>query len=269
MKQRTLFFGLLILLGCAFLLFTGCPTAVTDDAAGYALARAAIGDPPPVFTEPLRLNINDGPVYYDLATGEEVDPEEEDWDFGVEYQWGQEALKGSGLVFFYTNSEDSGEGDGAVWFTGETDFSLVQSFDDAVDPTGTEYEPYVTDVNRFAYGMGGNVYETPMNMMTYFGFPGGDGSEEYPFTVNPYAPPIETYKFYNFDKMAAYTDRGNMPPNLAPTGQVYIIRHHGGATYSKLQVSKFALGPTQLYYTMTITFTEIPYSPSKPFTEVE
>jgi hypothetical protein len=260
MKQRTLFFGLLILLGCAFLLFTGCPTAVTDDAAGYALARAAIGDPPPVFVKNLTLGTGAGPVYYDLATGQQV-PVTGAWDFGVEYQWGSGTGKSSGLVFFYTNSEDSGTGDGGVWFTDKTVFGNVQLSDAVTDFSGdyAEYADYVTDVTRYAEGMSYNVYETSMNMMTYFGFPGGDGTEEDPFEIIPYEPPdpIKDYIFYDFDKRAAYTDLGDMPPKLAPTQQVYIIRHGDGAAYSKLQVSAFALNPNDLSYSMTIQFTEV------------
>jgi hypothetical protein len=259
MKQSSVFFSLLVLLGCAFLLFTGCPVDGADLAEGLG-ARTALDDPPEVFIiEDLTLEIEGDPVYYNLATGQEV-PVTGFWDFGVEYQWGEAALKGSGLVFFYTRSGVSALGTGGVWFTNKTDFEDVEFDDRVTDFTGiyAEYAPYVTDVNRYAYGMGGEVYDTPMNMMTYFGFPGGDGlTEETAFTVNPFVPPIETYKFYDFDKKAAYTDTGGMPPNLAPTNQVYIIQHGRGAVYSKLQVTEFALNPVDLSYTMTIQFTEV------------
>jgi hypothetical protein len=263
-RKSNLFSGLLILLGCAFLIFAGCSSVLTEDAAGPARSRTLIDDPPPVFNVPVSLVRNvDGPKYYDLATGQQVNPKVAPWDFGVEYQWEDEALKGSGLVFFYTNSGDSGAGLGGVWFTDMTDFSLVQLSDkiDDFSDEWAEYAPYVTDTIRYAQGMSYAVYETPMNMMTYFGFPeGGDGlTEETPFEIIPYEPPdpISQYKFYCFNKMAAYTDKGDMPPELLSTGQVYIIAHHGGAVYSKLQVNAFALDPTTLNYSMTLTFTEV------------
>jgi hypothetical protein len=110
--------------------------------------------------------------------------------------------------------------------------------------------------------MGGDRYSTPMNIMTYFGFPGGDGlTDETAFTVNPYTPPdpLSSYIFYDFDKKAAYTDYGNMPPNLGPTGQVYIIRHSDGSTYSKLQITGFTLN-ANMTYSISLQFTEIPSS---------
>jgi hypothetical protein len=256
MKQRTVLFSLLTLLGCAFLLFTGCPVDGTD-ITGYTLARAVISDPPPVFVEELVLEIGDPPVYYDLATGQKVTTGA--WDFGVEYQ---SDATGSGLVFFYTNSGASATsvgGYGGVWFTNKTDFDTVQFSDRVTDFSGVyaEYAPYVTDFTRYAMGMSVKEYSAAMNMMTYFGFSGGVGTYADPFQVNPYTPPIEDYKFYNFDKRAAYTDIGNMPPELAPTGQVYIIQHRDGRAYSKLQVSEFSLDPTDLFYTIELTFTEV------------
>jgi hypothetical protein len=264
MRKRNLFSGLLILLGCALFIITGCSSALTEDAAGPARSRVLISDPP-VFVESLTLEIGDEPVYYDLATGEVVDPETDPWDFGVEYQWEEEAFKGSGLVFFYTNSGVSAiTGGGGVWFTDKTVFSSVRLSDAVTNFSGAyaEYAPYVADVPRYAQGMGGNVYETPMNMMTYFGFPGGDGlTDGTPFQIIPYTPPITDYVFYSFNKRAAYTDLGNMPPELAPTGQVYIIKHHYdarvGDVYSKLQVTDFALDPYDLSYSISFQFTVV------------
>jgi hypothetical protein len=262
MRKRNLFSGLLILLGCVLLIFAGCSSALTEDAAGPARSRALIGDPPPVFVvEKNLIRGVTGPLYFDLATGEEVDPETDPWDFGVEYQWEDEALRDSGLVFFYTDSGVSDtEGGGGVWFTDKTVFSLVQLSDAVTDFSGAyaEYAPYVTDVTRYAQGMGPNVYKTPMNMMTYFGFPAGDGlSVATAFQIIPYTPPVDEYIFYSFNKRAAYTDLGNMPPELAPTGQVYIIRHHGGAVYSKLQVTDFVLDPVSLNYFISFQFTVV------------
>jgi hypothetical protein len=258
MKQRFVLFSALILLGCAFLLFTGCPVDGTD-LAGDAAARSVLADPS---GRPVSLTLHPGDTaYYDLATGLPV-PVTGHWDFGVEYQSGSLQYKDSGLVFFYTKSGDSGLGDGAVWFTDEEDYDEVESADDAVtDFSGTyaEYAPYVNDVNRWAYGMGGDRYEVPMNMMTYFGFPGGDGlTYGTAFTVNPYDPDDpEHYVFYDFDKKAAYTDEGGMPPDFAPTNQVYIIRHGDGEVYSKLQVTEFSLDPDDLFYDITFQFDEV------------
>jgi hypothetical protein len=261
MRKRTLFSSLLILLGCAFLLITGCSSVLTEDAAGPARSRTLIGDPPPVFTDTFTLAVGALPRYYDLATGQVVvvkDPAEDPWDFGVEYQSGSSGLKTSGLVFFYTNSGDSGPGAGGVRYTGmyDDDFDDVQ-LSDAVNPSGTEYEPYAVDTIRYAQGMSSTVYAAPMNMMTYFGFYGGTGTVRDPFQIIPYTPPITQYKFYYFNKMMAYTDAGDMPPNFGPTGQVYIIAHENGTTYSKLQVTDFALDPSDLSYTISFQFTEV------------
>jgi hypothetical protein len=277
MKQRNVLFGLFILLGCAFLLFTGCPSSLTDDAGVQSLARtaldpAALNDPPEVFTVDIELPyIKSGQtvynVYYNLATGEVVDdPATEPWDFSVECQETGVSLKNSGLVFFHTNSGDSGPGDGGVWYTDEDDFANVTSATQAVtDFTGfPDCAPYVEDLTRYAYGMDSSMYETSMNMMTYFGFYGGTGTSGDPFKVVPYTPPIEKYIFYLFNKKAAWTDLGNMPPELAPTNQVYIIGHADGATYSKLQVNGFSLDPDTLTYIISFQFTEVPGAPPPP-----
>ncbi|MDR0389746.1 MAG: hypothetical protein LBH73_06725, partial [Spirochaetaceae bacterium] len=47
---------------------------------------------------------------------------------------------------------------------------------------------------------------------------------------------LPAYIPYLFNKRQAYTMRG-MPPAYNPTGQVYIIRHGDGVTYSKVQLS--------------------------------
>jgi hypothetical protein len=271
-KRNVIFSGLLILLGCAFLLLTGCPSGLTDDAGGQSIARtainpAALNDPPEVFVKTITLPYGTPSiytVYYDLATGDVVDPATEPWDFSVECQETGVPLKNSGLVFFHTNSGDSGPGDGAVWFTEKTNFASTQFSDRVTDFSGdyAEYAPYVTDVTRYAFGMDSSKYETSMNMTTYFGFYGGTGTDEDPFQVVPYTPPLSDYIFYLFNKKAAWTDRGNMPPNLGPTGRVYIIQHSDGVTYSKLQVSSFSLNPTSLVYSITLQFTEV--SPPTP-----
>jgi hypothetical protein len=268
MKQRNVLFGLSILLGCAFLLFTGCPSGLTDEAGVQSLARtaldpAALADPPVTFTDTLTLPYVDPvsketvyTVYYDLSTGDRV-TSADDWDFSVECQEAGEELKDSGLVFFHTNSGDSGTESGAVWYTDETVFNNVYSHYQAVNVTGTEYEPYVNDVTRYAQGMGEEVYKTPMNIMTYFGFPGGDGLTALTaFEIIPYVPPepLEDYIFYDFDKMAAYEGTGGMPPGFDATQQVYIIRHYDGTTYSKLQVNGFELDPLTLIYTIDLQF---------------
>jgi hypothetical protein len=156
----------------------------------------------------------------------------------------------------------SGRGNGAVWYTEVADFDEVV-FEDKENVTGTEYAPYVTDVLRYAQGMGYTVYDTPMNIMTYFGFPGGTGTVGDPFQANPYDPDhANTYKIYSFNKWAAYKeDTGGMPPDFIPTGTVYIIAHHGGLTFSKLQVTDFSLDPDELFYTIGLKFTKVTPAP--------
>jgi hypothetical protein len=264
MKQRNLSFGLPILLGCVFLLFTGCPSGLTDDAVDTAFSRSAIADP---FEVELTLTGEDTSRYYDLATGEVVG-EDDPWDFGVEYQ-----AATSGLVFFYTNSEESVLGDGNIWFTDETDFDAVTVHTQAVTDFSddyADYAPFVTDVRRYAQGMSYIEYDTLMNMMTYFGFPndqvaGAGLDEDHPYEIIPYTPPtpLDKYIFYNFNKRAAYKDTGGMPPNFEPTYQVYIIKHQPDPStavpvYSKLQVTEFSLNSNDYSYSMTIQFTEVP-----------
>jgi hypothetical protein len=79
-----------------------------------------------------------------------------------------------------------------------------------------------------------------MNVITYAGYPDGDGLTVE--TCFKYHVPgdMAVYSPYDFNKKQAYRMVG-MPPNYTPTGQVYIVRHGDGVKYSKLQVSEVYL----------------------------
>ncbi|MDR2305316.1 MAG: HmuY family protein [Treponema sp.] len=175
--------------------------------------------------------------YYSLSTGTEVDASKAattEWDIAIEKH-------ASALLMIYTNSGSSasGAGDAKVWFTNKTDFDDVKLSDRVTDFSGAnaEYAPYTKDVSRYLkFGMGtGTQYQVNMNIMTYFGFNAGtkDGLlESTTFTSTAVSP---DYKYFDFDKKAFWSQLG-MPPVYSPTNQVYIIRHAGGAGFSKLQV---------------------------------
>ncbi|MDR1655657.1 MAG: hypothetical protein LBR96_06625 [Treponema sp.] len=202
--------------------------------------------------EPVPHELNDlpfGPAtggglkYYSLSTGAEVDASKAnttDWDIAIEKHT-------SALLFIYTNSGSTADakgstGDARVWFTNKTDFDDVKLGDRVTDFSGdnAEYALYTKDVPRYlTFGMSSPpTYAVNMNIMTYFGFNGGtkDGlATGTAFTSNAYTGDSVTYKYFDFDKKAFWSHLG-MPPVYSPTNQVYIIRHAGGAGFSKLQV---------------------------------
>jgi hypothetical protein len=177
----------------------------------------------------------DGIVYYSLSQRKQVAASRAgtaEWDF---------ALKTDGTFpYAITNSGVTAEslnsgGLGGVWFTNRTDFENVSLDDRVTDFSGgnAEYEVYTADVTRYQGAMGAAV-PGPMNIMTYYGYESGDGSEGSPFTISANAPYIEP--FYKFNKKAFAAAGTTMPPTWWGTNHVYIIRHANGVSYSKLQV---------------------------------
>jgi hypothetical protein len=174
--------------------------------------------------------------YFSLSRGVELDPSKSntaEWDIAVNSE--------GGFCYVLTNSGvtamDLGSGgNGGVWFTTKgTDFNSVVLADRVTDFSGAnaEYEVYTTDVIRSQYAM--FVTATgPMNIMTYYGYRDGDGlSEETRFDWSIPGPPVAP--FYEFNKKAFAAVLGGMPPPWYATGEVYIIRHADGVSYSKLQ----------------------------------
>jgi hypothetical protein len=107
---------------------------------------------------------------------------------------------------------------------------------------------YVTDVMRYQKAMNGNVGGV-MNIMTYYGYrdtENYDGtSEEKAFQWSLPGPP--SYPFYDFNKKAFAYVEGGMPPPWHETGQVYVVRHADGETYSKLQFYSVAYRSGYIY----------------------
>ncbi|MDR1315961.1 MAG: HmuY family protein [Spirochaetales bacterium] len=179
--------------------------------------------------------------YFSLSLGREITSQEiasTKWDIAIE-------AKANTFCYIYTNSGVSATaagsgGQGGVWFTDSTDFDDVVFSDRVTDfsTVNAEYEDYVTDVTRFQKGMSGAA-EGPMNIMTYFGYAGGDGlAAETMFDWSSPGPPMSP--FFEFNKHAFSTCPGGMPPPWDETGEVYIIRHGNGQMYSKFQVNSLS-----------------------------
>jgi hypothetical protein len=96
--------------------------------------------------------------------------------------------------------------------------------------------------------MGSEAVKQFLNVMTYLGYPGGDGlSDTTHFTrKEPDGGGMASFVPYLFDRRQAFTMRG-MPPSYTPTRQVYFVRHGGGAGYSKIQLSEVYLEPGDTY----------------------
>jgi hypothetical protein len=176
--------------------------------------------------------------YYDLSSGEEVSPSGDNWDLALEAR--------GGAFFILTNSgvtaaETSSSGLGGVWFTNNTDFDAVTSADQKVVPAAdSEYAPYTEDGYRYTMVMAAEPVRQILNVITYAGYPSGDGLTA--GTCFRYNTPgdMAVYMPYDFNKKQAYAMRG-MPPNYTPTKEVYIVRHGDGVKHSKAQLSEVYL----------------------------
>jgi hypothetical protein len=181
--------------------------------------------------------------YYSLTTGQAVADPAGDWDIGFFAADSTcSILTNSGV----TAAAAGSSGLGGVHHTGMTNFASVTAANAVIPGTGDEYEPYVQDVKRWATVMSGSV-ELAMNIMTYLGYPSGDGLDEATtFTYNSYTT-ATAYEPYNFNKMQFYKMKG-MPPAYTTTNQVYIITRHDGVAKSKVQITGFR------YVSATSTF---------------
>ena len=133
----------------------------------------------------------------------------------------------------YTNSgtsaeEFSSQGKGGVWYTDTTDFDAVTSKDDAVTDLSLILAPYTTDQSRYTGTSSGSLAR--INLMTYMGYvneatASGTTKEDFLTYASGEGASYLPTAFYNIDQKE--------------TGQVYIIRHADGQTYSKIQVYDF------------------------------
>jgi hypothetical protein len=177
---------------------------------------------------------------YDLSTGKEASPAGGNWDLALEAHGGAFfVLTNSGVTAAETEPASSGLG--GVWFTDSTDFNAVTSPDQKVVPAAdSEYAPYTADVYRHTMVMAADPVKQRLNVITYAGYPSGDGlAADTPFLYNQPGD-MAVYSPYNFNKKQAYTMQG-MPPNYTPTKQVYIVRHGDGERHSKVQLSEVYL----------------------------
>jgi hypothetical protein len=218
MNKRFVFLSLSVLL----LQLTGCPVEQEDEGPLISVTFPIKGDG--------RIH------YYSLSTGQEV--------FGTAIAstaWDIAFDAHDNSFFIFTNSGDSAEaaasgGKGGVWFTDKTDFTSVARAD-AVTTNLGEYAPYTQDVTRYAMIMAAEPVKETLNVITYLGYPSGDGSlENYFHRKEPDQSGMASFVPYLFTKKQCFTMRG-MPPTYTPTYQVYVIRHGDGVTHSKIQMN--------------------------------
>jgi hypothetical protein len=245
--SRTLLMAALL----AALLLPGCSQPTGDDDGGdTSPAQGGEGRFIGSFTSSAGDKTGDSNRrFYSLSLGKELDASKaatREWDIAMAHI--------GGFFFIYTNSGTSAAkfgsgGRGGVWFTDTTNYTSVTSIDDReTDFSGVyaEYEPYVTDVDRYFGSMDGTTAGR-MNIMTYYGFYGGDGlTQATGFELSPNVPFVN--EFYEFDRRAFTYAGTTMPPTWSPTNQVYIIRHGDGLHYSKLQVTVFQYATGYNFY---------------------
>jgi hypothetical protein len=230
MKHSKTFLGFLVLL-CAAALFLGCPTESDDDDGDGK--NYGVGSP-----QERSVSATTGtPVYFSFTTGAEVTDAAEiaskNWDI---------AFQPSRMI--YTNSGGtaalvSSKGLGGVWYTDKTNFSAVSSTD-AVPLSWENTEEYLefgTDVVKYTGSSTFNRY----NIMTYWGFPGGTGTQSDPYTTNPYSPSADfvPYSYNKKNYISMITMTGPNGAEYALSNQVYIIKHGDGIHYSKLQITNY------------------------------
>jgi hypothetical protein len=247
MKHSKTFLGFLVLL-CAAALFLGCPTESDDDDGDGK--NYGVGSP-----QERSVSATTGtPVYFSFTTGAEVTDAAEiasrNWDI---------AFQPSRMI--YTNSGNtatsaSSNGLGGVWYTDKTDFSAVSSTDEVpITLKNMEYFGFMTDTTKYTSSTVSNRY----NIMTYWGFPGGTGTQTDPYTTNPYSSSADfvPYSYNKKNYISMITMTGPNGAEYALSNQVYIIKHGDGIHYSKLQITDYTSvgGGMGSPTTETFTFT--------------
>jgi hypothetical protein len=180
--------------------------------------------PPPPPLE-FQVDENNGPLFLSLSTGEWIDASKAattEWDLAFER-----------TRKIYTNSGASAKhfgakGQGGVWYTEKTDFDAVTSKDDAVTKLSDLLAPYVTDQDRYTGTSKG--YASRINLMTYMGYVNESTAK---------GTTADDFLIYTSGEGASYLPTAFYDIDWNETGQVYIIRHADGKTYSKFQVADF------------------------------
>jgi hypothetical protein len=191
------------------------------------------------------LNVNNS-KFYSLATGQEVtNPASTGWDIGFK-SVGTSTIGGGRMIL--TNSGDtatqySSGGQGGIYPTGLTDFAAVTLTDKKEGIIeGFDYTPYHTDVTRWTNLM--SIAEATLNVASYAGYtnentPGAGLTQDAPLSGLAYGK----FCFWNMPTMG----------NIVPTGQVYIVKHADGQSYSALQIQEYSYGGgTAETYTVVI-----------------
>jgi hypothetical protein len=218
--------------------FTACPV---EDDGGWA---------GPTLKVVIPLNSGDaGARYYSLADGEEVtgaDIAGQNWDLGFYSMDSTPSIfTNSGATAAHLGSG----GQGGVWYSD-------RALEDAGPEDGKadgEYAAYVADVERWVQVMGPPSGPQRMNIMTYLGYPGGDGLTKDTLFVPNEMKDMGSFVGYGFDKKQFYSWH-SMPPVFSPTGQTYIVRHGDGAGRSKIRVADIYPEGYYEYYVFEVQY---------------
>jgi hypothetical protein len=117
-----------------------------------------------------------------------------------------------------------------------------------------EYEEFTVDKEKWVAIIVKPYFDTTlptnMNVMTYLGYYGGDGSAGNSYKAKEWTNPA-SYVPYTFKKKQFFTMYSLT--NFEVTKQVYIIRHGDGVTYSKVQITGFEMlsSPAKDVYQIT------------------
>jgi hypothetical protein len=225
MKHGKSFLSFFVLF-CAVALFLGCPTDTEEDNKNYG-----IGSPE---EKEITVTSADGTVYYSLSTGQQVsNAASKNWD--IAFQRSRMIYTNSGATATAANSG----GQGGVRFTNKTNFGSV-SDEDAVETTGAnaEYADFTEDVVKYTSATASSRF----NVMTYWGFGGGTGTQADPYTTLPFDSTNPNFVPYTYDKKNYVKMTSMTGPSGATfelSNQVYIIKHGDGIHFSKIQITDY------------------------------
>jgi len=198
------------------LVLTGCDQATST---GSTAATST--------TKSLTVTSTSAYTYWDLSTGTEVtDPATQDWDIAFSYAT-QGILTNSGA----TATTQASSGAGGVWYAGTTDFDTVTS------TSGADFtEDFAVDTSvsvSTASQLGTSTVSTiVLNQMTKLDYTSGDGSADDPFTNDASAGVYDGEAYYAYNQ------------GVSASGEVYIVRHGDGTSFSKLQITSLTTSQT-------------------------
>lgn len=173
-------------------------------------------------TKSLTVTSTSAYTYWDLSTGTEVtDPATQDWDIAFSSAT-QGILTNSGA----TATALASSGAGGVWYAGTTDFDSVTS------TSGADFtEAFAVDTSVSVSTSNGSSTTTStavLNQMTKLDYVSGDGSASNPYVNDASAGVYDGEAYYAYNQ------------GVSASGEVYIIRHGDGTTFSKLQVTSLS-----------------------------